>query len=153
MRGFRRPSDPCAAPRSADGEGCHAVHSSASLTDLRGRAGTGLGSRFDLTSNVGPTVGWGDFDGDGLLDVAVAIVDQGGRRRGIAIVHRMDQSVHIVGAGQPVGDGTDDLARETTWSVTRLRSHRDGIRVVTPWHGSGWLVSDGRAYEWLADSR
>ncbi len=113
----------------------------------------GLGSRFDLTSSVGPTVGWGDFDGDGLLDVAVGIVDQGGRRRGIAIVHRIDESVHIVGAGQPVGDGTDDLARETTWSVARLRSHRDGIRVVTAWHGSGWLVWDGRSYAWLADSR
>src|SRR5690349_6919360 len=63
---------------------------------------SGFWQRYDLTSRTSPEIEYGDLDDDGLWDAAIAIVDNGGRRRGIAVVHQIDRSVYIIGAGQPV---------------------------------------------------
>jgi len=112
---------------------------------------TGFWGRYDLTSRTNPQVAAGDLDGDGLWDVAVSIVDNGGRRRGIAIVHQIDRSVHIVGAGQPIGNGHDELPSNGEWGVGELLGHHSGIRIVD-WHTSAWLVWNGRSYVWVQDS-
>src|SRR3954465_8907917 len=58
----------------------------------------GLNQRFAVPSTLNPLLVFGDFDRDGLVDVAVEVKATG---CGIAIVHRIDRSVHIVGAGTP----------------------------------------------------
>src|SRR2546426_8362157 len=70
---------------------------------------SGLGRQFVLSSELNTIYEFGDFDRDGLLDVAVQIKDTGGLRYGIAIVHRIDRSVHVVGAGHPIGNGQGQL--------------------------------------------
>src|SRR2546423_13826954 len=70
----------------------------------------GLGRPFTLSSQLNPAYEFADFDGDGLSDLAVEIKDTG-LRYGVAIVHRIDRSVHVVGAGRPVGDGVGPAAR------------------------------------------
>src|SRR5207249_10174832 len=80
------------------------------------RAG-GLDQLFKLSSTLNPVYAFGDFDRDGLIDVAVEIKDTGGLRCGVAIVHRIDLSVHIIGAGQPIGNGKDELRCLGSWSV------------------------------------
>src|SRR6266550_2458279 len=47
---------------------------------------SGLGQRFILSSELNTIYEFGDFDRDGLLDVAVEIKDTGGLRYGIATV-------------------------------------------------------------------
>src|SRR5207244_13218237 len=84
----------------------------------------GLGRQFTLSSQLNPAYEFGDFDGDGFFDVAVEIKDSGGLRYGIAIVHRTDRSVRVVGAGRPVGDGKDQLRRSASWGVSSLRHGR-----------------------------
>src|SRR3989441_9122350 len=79
---------------------------------------SGLGQRFMLSSELNTIYEFGDFDRDGLLDVAVEIEDTGGLRYGIAIVHRIDRSVHVVGAGQPIGNGKDQLNWRASWALT-----------------------------------
>lgn len=111
----------------------------------------GFWSSYDFTSRISPEVGVADLDGDGLWDLAISIVDLGGRRRGIAIVHHIDQSVHIVGAGQPLGNGQDALPNAGGWGVGALVGDHSGIRVVG-WHTSAWLVWNGRTYVWVQDS-
>lgn len=116
------------------------------------RAG-GLDQRFKLSSRLNPVYEFGDFDRDGLLDVAVEILDAGGLRCGLAIVHRIDGSVHIVGAGQPVGNGKDQLARFNGWGLSSPR-HADRhhgfgpdlLYVTDPSAPGGWLVWNGQAY-------
>src|SRR5438309_5833562 len=116
---------------------------------------SGLGQRFILSSELNPIYEFGDFDRDGLLDLAVEIKDTGGLRYGIAIVHRIDRSVHVVGAGQPVGNGKDQLSRRASWGVSSLRQGRhlavgrDVLYVSQPGAHDGWLAWDGRAYVWM----
>lgn len=111
----------------------------------------GFWQSYDFTSRLGPQISVADLDGDGLWDIAISIVDKSGRRRGIAIVHRIDRSVRILGAGQPVGNGRDQLPSSAAWGVGRLIAHRSGIR-VEGWHLHGWLVWNGRSYAWVEDS-
>ncbi len=112
----------------------------------------GVQGRYDLTSELNPDLRWGDFDGDGLLDIALAIVEPGGRRRGLLIIHRLDRSVHIVGAGRPLGNGKDELPVLAAWGVERLHSHRDALRVDGSGDVHGWIIWNGRAYVWVQDS-
>ena len=111
-------------------------------------AKAGFWSGYDFSSRTSSEVEFGDLDGDGLRDVAIAVVDKGGRRRGLAIVHQIDRSVHIVGAGQPLGNGRDQFSE---WGLGRLIGHRAGVRVLD-WHETGWIVWNGQSYVWLADS-
>src|SRR2546425_2224886 len=90
---------------------------------------SGLGRRFMLSSELNTIYEFGDFDGDGLLDLAVQIKDTGGLRHGIAIVHRIDRSVHVVGAGQPIGNGKDQLNWRASWGVDSPRHVRGHARV------------------------
>src|SRR5207247_584555 len=77
-----------------------------------------------MSSELNTIHEFGDFDGDGLLDLAVQIKDTGGLRHGIAIVHRIDRSVHVVGAGQPIGNGKDQLNWRASWGVDSPRHVR-----------------------------
>src|SRR5436309_13868838 len=70
---------------------------------------SGLGQRFILSSELNTIYEFGDFDRDGLPDVAVEIKDTGGLRYGIATAPRIDPSVHVVAAGRPIGNGQDQL--------------------------------------------
>ena len=116
----------------------------------------GLGGRFMLSSTLNPVYGFGDFDRDGLIDVAVEIKDTGGLRCGIAIVHRIDLSVHIIGAGQPIGNGNDELRCMGSWSIVPAgpeHRHRvfGPVLLYIAQFGAprGWLAWDGRSYVWV----
>jgi len=116
----------------------------------------GVGRRFVVSSELNTIYEFGDFDGDGLLDVAVQIKDPGGLRYGIAIVHRSDRSVHVVGAGQPIGNGKDQLSWRASWGVDAprdVRGHarfgRDLLYISEAGAPSGWVIWDGRAYVWI----
>ena len=104
----------------------------------------GLGRQFVLSSELNTIYEFGDFDRDGLLDVAVQIKDTGGLRHGIAIVHRIDRSVHVVGAGHPIRNGKDQLNWRASWSVASPRHAL--LYISQPDAPSGWVVWDGRVY-------
>ena len=108
----------------------------------------GFWASYDFTSRVSPDVAFADLDGDGLWDVALGIVDKGGRRRGVAIVNQIDRSIHILGAGQPLGNGRNEFSN---WDLAPLLGYRTGVRVMD-WHVSGWFVWNGQTYVWVQDS-
>src|SRR2546429_8298700 len=85
----------------------------------------GLGRQFTLSSQLNPAYEFGDFDGDGFFDVAVEIKDTGGLRYGIAVVHRIDRSVHVVGAGRPGGEGEGEPRPSAKGGGSSPRRARD----------------------------
>lgn len=102
---------------------------------------------YDYESRLTPDVAIADFDGDGLLDVAVG-VRSGGLDRGVAVIHRIDGSVHILGAGRDVGDGSADIR---SWGVARLLHGKSAIVVQRSDNHNGLLVWDGQDYRWVPD--
>ena len=93
----------------------------------------------------------------GVKVKSLEVKDRGGLRCGIAILHRIDRSVHIVGAGRPVGNGKDEVSCRVGWGVQPAQhSHRDGtsspdlLYVVAGWDQGGWLVWNGTTYVWVA---
>lgn len=113
----------------------------------------GLGQAFDLASATSPELTTGDFDGDGLADLAVKVA--AGLKRGIAVVHRIDGSVHLIGAGRPIGNGRDEVPTFGGWGATstqaghRFAPRRDFLYVVDPTAHPGLLAWTGTAYVWV----
>lgn len=107
---------------------------------------------YNLTSSLSPEVGWGDFDGDGFLDVALAIVPAGNRLRGLAILHSVDRSVHIVGAGLPLGNGGNELPASAGWAIEPRWPYRDALRVDGWGTLHGWIAWNGQSFVWVQDS-
>ena len=112
---------------------------------------SGFWTSHDLSSRTSPVVEVADLDGDGLWDVAAEIVDRSAHRRGLVIVHQVDRSVHIVGAGEDLGSGRNQLPNDASWSVGALIGHRAGLR-VNAWHTNAWIIWNGRSYVWVQDS-
>src|SRR6266566_5218675 len=118
----------------------------------------GLGRQFTLSSQLNPAYEFGDFDGDGFFDVAVEIKDTGGLRYGIAVVHRIDRSVHLVGAGRSATGRTSSAGARAGASRRRgtggiwhsgATCSLSANRVLTTagWHGTGGPMSGWKATE------
>jgi len=116
-------------------------------------AGAHLWDRYELFLQLNPFYQRGDFDGDGQTDIAIQVLQKETHKRGIAIIHRSDSSVHIVGAGQPLGNGGDDFSWLWIWRVDPPDpQHRESLYVEKPESASGWIVWNGHAYIWIQGS-
>ena len=114
------------------------------------------GAGLMLSSELNPLYVIGDFDRDGLPDIAVEVKD-GSLRCGLAILHRIDHSLHIIGAGRPVGNGSNEIACGEGWGIQPAQfAPHDGLvspdllYVTAGWHDGGWLVWNGTTYVWVA---
>src|SRR5713226_3635596 len=76
-----------------------------------------LWADYELFLKLNPFYQRGDFDGDGQLDIAIQIVHKQTHKRAIAVIHRADGSVHILGAGQRLSNGGDDFSWLWVWRV------------------------------------
>src|SRR5262249_28582304 len=104
----------------------------------------------------------GDFNGDGVNDIAVLITRREDGNRGIAILHAGASQPIILGAGQAVRDGiVGDFYWPGAWSVypkspvgqnawddppPKLRG--DALLIIKPEAASSILYWDGVAYRW-----
>ena len=123
-------------------------------------AGVGLSSgtyaaKYDLFLGLNPYFIRGQFDGDTLLDVAVQITEKATGKRGIAIIHAADSSVHIIGAGTPFGNGGDDFRWLWVWRAEPRGARsdiapvgRELLLVEKPESAGGMIWWNGVAYVW-----
>ncbi|MFT5617799.1 MAG: hypothetical protein ACI85I_001025 [Arenicella sp.] len=75
---------------------------------------------YSFDNRMNPLYLEGDFDSDGLIDVAFPISKSKSDKKGFAIIHRKDFSIHIIGAGNNIKEGfSDDLAYSDIWNISR----------------------------------
>jgi len=118
----------------------------------------GYYQRYTVSLTLNPWYQRGRFDGDTAVDAAVQIVEKATGKSGIAVIHRADAAVFILGAGTSfVGYDRDEFPWVGVWRV----EGRD-LLVGTPVVGSellylaakpnsdegGLIWWDGSAYLW-----
>jgi hypothetical protein len=97
----------------------------------------------------------GQFDGDSLVDVAVQIIEKASGKRGIAIIHAADSSVHVLGAGVAFGNGGDDFSWLWVWRPEPRKERPDitpsGVELLyveKPESAGGMIWWNGSSYVW-----
>jgi hypothetical protein len=73
--------------------------------------------KHELHFGVNPYYQRGDFDGDRSPDCAVLIRERSTKKIGVAFIHAASRKWHVVGAGSPLGNGSDDWSWLGVWRV------------------------------------
>ena len=81
-------------------------------------------SNYEISDYINPFYFEGDFNGDSLIDVAIAIKEKSTEKRGILIVNQSNKEYIIIGAGKTFGH-TDDFDWLDVWTVYRNKFIED----------------------------
>ena len=120
-----------------------------------------VGKEYDLSFRIKPPSLQGDFNGDGITDIAVLVKERSTGKLGIAIVHGTTGKITILGAGIPIGNGGDDFEWMDAWQVyskTRAahasretsvpRLTGDALLVEKSEAASALIYWNGKQYVW-----
>ena len=91
-----------------------------------------LDPALEISCHLNPFYLRGDFDGDGRPDLAVLVAQRVSRKLGIAVVHRRDLSVALLGAGKPFGNGGDHFDWLDVWRVEERTTAAEASDPSTP---------------------
>lgn len=129
--------------------------------EVRARVESHLPKRYQLFAYINPFYLHGDFDGDGRIDTAMLIREISSGKRGIAIFYGKSARLHVVGAGQKLGNAGDDFSWMDAWYVFQRGPVRRGADDKAPpkLHGDALMVSksesasalvywNGKSYAW-----
>lgn len=75
-------------------------------------------ANYELINKVNPFYLEEDFNGDDKVDIVVWVKNKLSKQHGIAILHRGDNDLYIVGAGKDFGMGSD-MSWSNRWFVYR----------------------------------
>jgi hypothetical protein len=76
-----------------------------------------LAKKYELSFHMNPFYLRGDFNGDGKTDIAFLLKQRSTGKLGIAIINGATDKVTVVGAGNAVGNGSDDFEWMDSWQV------------------------------------
>jgi hypothetical protein len=114
----------------------------------------GFNDRFAYRAEVNPFFQVGHFDGDTLLDIAIAVRDRGNGMAGVVMLHHGDGLATVLGAGTPIGTGGPDFGWHGVWRVeardpaTRgLRGGWNTLSIEMPESGGIVVWWDGEQYQ------
>ncbi|MCR8560663.1 hypothetical protein KXD93_23610 [Mucilaginibacter sp. BJC16-A38] len=68
-----------------------------------------LNDRYEIKSNLKPTFLQGDFNGDGVNDIAALVTEKKTHKGGILLIHGCTDQWFVFGAGTDFGSGSDDF--------------------------------------------
>ena len=121
-----------------------------------------LNAQYDFALALTPSCLIADFNGDGKVDVAVLVKQRSTGKLGLAIIHGATNTVTILGAGTPMGNGGDDFAWMDSWQIyskaraahakresgmPRIRG--DALLVSKTEAASALIYWNGKRYVWL----
>lgn len=121
--------------------------------------GSGVARTHNFDARLNPFCLRGDFDGDSVADFAILVKELASGKTGVAIIHRADGHVFVVGAGKVLGNGGDEWSWMDAWAVfekkpggaalANMPSFKGDALVVTKTEAAGGLVWwDGTKYRW-----
>ena len=126
--------------------------------------------KYSLDPRLNPFYLEEDFNGDGILDIALPIKEISSKKVGFAIIHGGKNEVFIVGAGKIIKNGLDDdpsyidvwkLNREKEKTGTDTDEQGDliettpifinqpSIKILKTELGGGLIFWNGKEYEYL----
>lgn len=120
-----------------------------------------LAAGYEILFNLNPFYLRGDFNGDGKADLALRIKEKTSGKIGIAVLHAGAKNVIVLGAGQEIGNGGDDLSYLDVWYVHPAGKASQGatdekppllkgeaIYVEKTESASALIYWTGKAYRW-----
>lgn len=118
-------------------------------------------SIYSIRTDLNPFYLRGDFDGDKKQDYALSIIDRVTNKKGILIFHTGTKAYFIIGAGQPLKNGTDDYNWMDAWTVyvdkhveigvgetTKITLKGEAILAIKLESSSGLIYWTGEEYQW-----
>lgn len=73
---------------------------------------------YQIKTDTNPFYLEEDLDGDEKVDLVLWVVNRSIKMEGVAVIHRGDNSVHIIGAGKDMGMGST-IAWSKNWFIYR----------------------------------
>ena len=107
---------------------------------------------YDIYKQIDPFVKYGDFNGDGVTDIALQIINKNSHKRGILFLHSNDQNQYIIGAGSrfaQIGDNSDWLSWWRIDAQTQMFADSEALLLKHPEFPRSLVYFDGNAYQFL----
>lgn len=130
-----------------------------------------LDGQYELSPFLKPAYLQDDFNGDGVPDLAVLVIEKATQKKGILLIQKKKSACHVFGAGNSFGKGSDDFTWADSWSVYKEKSayatqfdkksgdvkggkqvplNRHCIYIVSREEASGGLIYwTGKKYSWI----
>jgi hypothetical protein len=130
-----------------------------------------LNGQYELDPFLKPAYLQDDFNGDGVPDLAVLVIEKSTQKKGILLIQKKKSQCEVFGAGNSFGKGSDDFSWADTWSVYKEKSayatqfdkksgdvkggkqvqlNRHCIYIVSREEASGGLIYwTGKKYSWI----
>lgn len=117
-------------------------------------------STHETAAWLKPTRLEGDFDNDGIHDIAVLVKELKTEKLGIAVCSGKSRSIRMLGAGVSIGAGGDDFSWMDKWSVHRGSIGQgateelppgyrgDALHVEKMMSASGIIFFDSKKFRW-----
>ena len=126
--------------------------------------------KYSLNPRLNPFYLEEDFNGDGILDIALPIKEIISKKAGFAIIHGGKNEVFIVGAGKTIKNGLDDdPSYIDVWKLNREKENtgtdtdeqgdltetapvfinQPSINILKTEQGGGLIFWNGKEYEYL----
>jgi hypothetical protein len=106
---------------------------------------------LDVLHTLKPCELAGDFDGDGVEDIALQVRDHVTGKVGVAIEHSKTHEWFIAGAGNRMSSAEDNFDWMDAWRVEKNRiTHKgDAILAEKSESASGLIYWSGHEYRWM----
>jgi hypothetical protein len=119
-------------------------------------------TNYKINRDLNPFYLRGDFDGDGKIDYALAVIESKTNKKGILIYHTGTTKHFLAGAGKAIPNGHgDDYPWMDAWEVSDEKTIEQGITDMKPpkllgeailvqklESASGLIYWDGKEYKW-----
>lgn len=103
--------------------------------------GIDLKNNYVIENRLNPLYLEADFNGDGNIDIALAIKEKATKKVGFVIIHGKTHEIYIIGAGTEIKNGlSDDMDYVDMWKVNREEVNEAGAEENTGTGDKGELI-------------